>query len=161
VKPKKERKNPWVGLTEEQRTERLAAMKRGRELKKQEKRRLSEDSLAAAEAAPAPAPAPKTLEEMGAKELFAVYMGLTGKPIPPEGSWAGLPAEFHGKDKLLNEIRRLQAAPVAEDAASETSSKKRKNPWADLTPEQKAERVAKMQAAKAAKKAASATEGSA
>ena len=102
-KPKKERKNPWAGLTDEQREERLAAMKRGRELKKQEKRRLSEDSLAA------PAPAP---------------------------------------------------APAAEDAASETSSKKRKNPWADLTPEQKAERVAKMQAGRKAK-AASVTEGSA
>jgi hypothetical protein len=105
-KPKKERKNPWAGLSEEQREERLAAMKRGRELKKQEKRRLSEDSLAA----PAPAPAP---------------------------------------------------VAAAEDAASDTSSaKKRKNPWADLTPEQKAERVAKMQAARKAK-AASVAEGSA
>jgi hypothetical protein len=105
-KPKKERKNPWAGLTEEQREERLAAMKRGRELKKQEKRRLSEDSLAV----PAPVPAP---------------------------------------------------VAAAEDAASDTSSaKKRKNPWADLTPEQKAERVAKMQAARKAK-AASVAEGSA
>jgi hypothetical protein len=106
--PKKQRKNPWAGLSEEQRAERLAAMKRGRELKKAE-RRLSADSLE--QAAPAPAPAPV--------------------PEPP--------------------------APAAvEDAASETSSQKkvRKNPWADLTPEQKAERVAKMQAARLAKIAA-------
>jgi hypothetical protein len=109
VAPKKERKNPWAGLTEEQRTERLAAMKRGREIKKQEKRRLSEDSLAVAEP---PVPAP------------------VAAPAAP-------------------------AAPVAEDAVSETSSKKaRKNPWEGLSEEQKAERVAKMKAGKAAKKEA-------
>jgi hypothetical protein len=237
-KPKKERKNPWAGLTEEQRTERLAAMKRGRELKKAEKRRLSADSLEA----PAPpslpeaVPAHKTLEEMTAFELFGVYSQLNGLPDPTEGSWAGLPAAFHGKANLLAEVRRLQAAlaavlgadgegdgaasetsskdkkaeslsasdaeammrdrlslssltkeqmaervammrkasraakkaaapapaPVvaeADGAASETSSKKlRKNPWADLTPEQKAERVAKMQAARKAKKEAAPSE---
>ena len=112
--PKKQRKNPWAGLTEEQRAERLAAMKRGRELKKAE-RRLSADSLEQ----PAPAPAPA--------------------PAPPA---------------------------AVEEAASDSSSQKkvRKNPWADLTPEQKAERVAKMQAARLAKiaaKATAATEGSA
>jgi hypothetical protein len=115
VAPKKERKNPWAGLTEEQRTERLAAMKRGREIKKQEKRRLSEDSLTVAAPAPAPAPAPVLLTD----------------PVP------------------------APAAPVAEDAVSETSSKKaRKNPWEGLSEEQKAERVAKMKAGKAAKKEA-------
>jgi len=109
VAPKKERKNPWAGLTEEQRTERLAAMKRGREIKKQEKRRLSEDSLTVA------APVPVLLTD----------------PVP------------------------APAAPVAEDAVSETSSKKaRKNPWEGLSEEQKAERVAKMKAGKAAKKEA-------
>jgi hypothetical protein len=107
VAPKKERKNPWTGLTEEQRTERLAAMKRGREIKKQEKRRLSEDSLTVAAPVPVPVPVP------------------------------------------------APAAPVAEDAVSETSSKKaRKNPWEGLSEEQKAERVAKMKAGKAAKKEA-------
>ena len=112
VAPKKERKNPWAGLTEEQRAERLAAMKRGRELKKQEKRRQSEDSLEVTEAAPAPAAAAE--------------------------------------------------AAADSDVGSETSSKKRKNPWADLTPEQKAERVAKMQAARKAKMEAKlAAEGSA
>jgi hypothetical protein len=121
VAPKKERKNPWAGLTEEQRTERLAAMKRGREIKKQEKRRLSEDSLTVAAPAPVlltvPAPAPVLLTD----------------PVP-------VPAP---------------AAPVAEDAVSETSSKKaRKNPWEGLSEEQKAERVAKMKAGKAAKKEA-------
>ena len=84
---KKERKNPWANLSEEQRKERLDAMKRGRAAKAAEKqRRQSADSLEA------PAPAP---------------------------------------------------APAAEDAVSETSSaKQRKNPWADMTPEQKAERIA-------------------
>lgn len=104
---KKERKNPWAGLSEEQRAERLAAMKRGRELKKQEKRRPSEDSL---EIPVAPAP-------------------VVAAPAP-------------------------LAPVVTEDAVSESSSKQRKNPWADLTPEQKAERVAKMNAARKAKKEA-------
>jgi hypothetical protein len=100
-KPKKERKNPWAALTEEQRADRLAKLAAGREAKKA--RKMSADSV------DAPAPAPATL-------------------------------------------------PVVEaDAASESSSKKaRKNPWADMTPEQKAERIAKMQAARVAKKAAKA-----
>ena len=45
---------------------------------------------------------------------------------------------------------------VAAPATGEVK-KERKNPWADLTEEQKAERVAKMQAGKAAKKEAAAT----
>lgn len=102
--PKKQRKNPWADLSEEQRKERLDAMKRGRAAKK-EARRHSEDSL---EAAPAPAPAPAP-------------------------------------------------AQAADDAVSETSSKKaRKNPWADMTTEQKAARVKKMHDARMAKKAAAA-----
>jgi hypothetical protein len=97
---KKVRKNPWADLTEEQRAERKAAMKLGRQRKAAE-RRQSADSLDA----PAPAPAP---------------------------------------------------APEA-DAASETSSKKaRKNPWADLTPEERAERIAKMAAGRKAKQDAKA-----
>lgn len=104
--PKKVRKNHWANLTEMQRQERIAAMKRGRDLKKAE-RRLSADSLE--HAAPAPAPSPA-------------------------------------------------AAAPSEDAVSETSStkKQRKNPWADLTPEQKSMRIAKMQAARKAKKEAAA-----
>ena len=181
-KPKKERKNPWATLTEEQRNERLAAMKRGRELKAAE-RRLSADSLeqtAPATAATVAADAPvKSIDIMSAFELFGVYSQLKGLPAPSKGSWAGLPSSLRGRNALIAEIRRLQeqaalagpahpaalagpAHPAAEDAASETSSqKKRKNPWADLTPEQKAERVAKMHAARKAKKEAKAAEGSA
>lgn len=43
---------------------------------------------------------------------------------------------------------------AAAPASVEAPKKARKNPWADLTPEQKAERVAKLKAGKAAKKAA-------
>lgn len=108
---KKPRKNPWAGLSEDQRAERLAAMKRGR-AEKAAARRVSEDSLNVlpTEAAPAPVPAPA--------------------PAP------------------------------ADDAASETSSKKaRKNPWAELTPEQRAAKIAAMRAGREAKKAAAATTG--
>jgi hypothetical protein len=171
VAPKKERKNPWAGLTEEQKAERLAAMKRGREMKKQEKRRLSEDSLAVAE--------PVTHTET----ITDKYSGMTGQqlrdeladregiaPTPegtnPKGLRANTPKFPHAED-IRNELRRRDAAPAAEaaadsDAVSETSSKTRKNPWADLTPEQKAERLAKMKAAREAKKEAKlAAQGSA
>jgi hypothetical protein len=49
---KKVRKNPWEGLTEEQKAEKVAAMKAGRAAKK----------AASSEAAPAPAPAPAVAE---------------------------------------------------------------------------------------------------
>ena len=153
---KKVRKNPWADLTEEQRAERLAAMKRGRERKAAE-RRLSADSLEAppspSAAVTAPVEAARSLEDMTGQELRDLWASLVGKP-------SGLTVShgFPTKMALINEIRRLQGAAApsssAEDAASETSAKKpRKNPWADLTEEQKAERIAKMQAARAAKKA--------
>lgn len=105
---KKARKNPWADLSEDQRAERLAAMKRGRAAKAAE-RRVSADSLdapAPTEATPAPESAPA--------------------PAP------------------------------ADDAVSDTSSAKkaRKNPWADLTPEQRAAKIAAMRAGREAKKAA-------
>lgn len=168
VAPKKERKNPWAGLTEEQKAERLAAMKRGRAAKAAE-RRLSEDSLAAptvaaestppaaviAEAAPAETP----LEEMTLQPLRDMMRSLQGKPTGVKTT-----PKFPTKEAIIAEIRRLRSVPApAEDAASETSSaKQRKNPWADLTPEQKAERIAKMKAAREAKKEANlAAQGSA
>ena len=155
---KKERKNPWAGLSEEQRAERLAAMKRGRELKKQEKRRPSEDSLeiplapaVVAEAAAVPVETP--LEEMTLQPLRDMMCALQGKPTGVKTT-----PKFPTKEAIIAEIRRLRSAPApteAEDgAASESSSKQRKNPWADLTPEQKAERVAKMNVARKAKKEA-------
>ena len=61
---KKVRKNPWAGLSADERAERLAAMKRGRAAKAAA-RRQSADSLDApvppTEAAPAPAPVLATL----------------------------------------------------------------------------------------------------
>jgi hypothetical protein len=102
----KVRKNPWAGLTEEQRAEKIAAMKRGRAAKAE--RRVSADSLEV------PAPV----------------------------------------------VARVEAVAVAvADTTSETSSKKsRKNPWANLSPEERAAKVATqvaaMRAGKQAKKAA-------
>jgi hypothetical protein len=124
---KKERKNPWASLSEEQRKERLAKLAAGREAKKA--RKMSEDSLVA--------PEPPVVR------------------TPNNGG--------------INKGRFDGSAPeaVAEaDAGSETSSKKeRKNAWANYTPEQKLERLAKMAAARKAKKeakaAAATDEGSA
>lgn len=110
---KKPRKNPWADLSAEQRTERLAAMKRGRDAKLAA-RKMSGDSL------DAPAPSDH------------VDVVVIADPVP---------------------------APVdaVVDNASESSSTKkaRKNPWASLTPEQHAAKVAAMKTARDAKKAAS------
>jgi hypothetical protein len=144
---KKERKSSWTNLTEEQRKERLAKLAAGREAKKA--RKMSEDSLE--QAAPVAA---KNLEEMEATGLYEILGGLMG--VPADSPQFRDYKKFPNKQALIAEIRRLRegAAPSpSEDAASETSSKKvRKNPWADLTPEQKAERVAKTVAARKAKK---------
>jgi hypothetical protein len=191
---KKVRKNPWADLTEEQRAERLAAMKLGRQRKAAE-RRQSADSLDA----PAPTPSPVLADELPvARSLnngginLGSFDGPTAAPayedwtnqqlrdeladrdgIPrtpegqkPSGVRRNTPS-FPYKAALVAELRRRDALPKTEhapapasvtDAASETSSKKlRKNPWADLTPEQHAERIAKMRAGKAAKAAAALT----
>jgi hypothetical protein len=164
VKPKKERKNPWAGLSEEQRTERLAAMKRGRELKKAE-RRLSADSLeasaapvvvaAADDAASDTSSKDKKAESLSASDAEAVMRDrLSLSSLTKEQM-----AERVAMMRKASRAAKKAAAPApvvaeADGAASETSSKKlRKNPWADLTPEQKAERVTKMQDARKAKKA--------
>lgn len=109
---KKVRKNPWAGLSADERAERLAAMKRGRAAKAAA-RRQSADSLDAppTESAPAPAPVLATL------------------PVAVDGSG---------------------------DGASETSSAKkaRKNPWADLTPEQREAKIAAMRMGRINKKLA-------
>jgi hypothetical protein len=167
---KKERKSSWSNLTEEQRKERLAKLAAGREAKKA--RKMSEDSLerAAPPVAVAVAAAAKTLEEMEANDLREILGGLMG--VPADSPQFRDYKKFPNKQALIAEIRHLREAAAdgvapspSEDAASETSSKKqRKNPWADLTPEQKAERVAKTVAARKAKKEAAATapeEGSA
>jgi hypothetical protein len=206
-KPKKERKNPWANLTEEQRAERLAAMKRGREMKAAE-RRLSADSLEAAIAAvsteaPAAAPASDTSSETSSKKQrknpWANYTPeqhaervarmkatrkayLEGVAAAEAANESALRAEVAAEvaaaapapapaDTDPNAIRALYVAaaeraatrlpvpaPVqaasSDEAASETSSKKRKNPWEGLTEEQRLERIAKMKAGRAAKKAA-------
>ena len=104
---KKVRKNPWVDLSDEQKAERLAAMKRGRE-NKAAARKMSGDSL--------DVPAPS-------------------EPI---------------------EVVVVTEA-VADNASDSSSTKKvRKNPWASLSPEEHAAKVAAMRAAREAKKAANA-----
>jgi hypothetical protein len=103
----KTRKNPWAGLTEEQRAEKIAAMKRGRAAKAE--RRLSADSL-------------------------------------------DLPAPV--AEAVAAPVAEAVAAPVADDSSDTSSKKVRKNPWAGLTEEQKAEKVAAMKAGREAKKAA-------
>jgi hypothetical protein len=162
----KVRKNPWAGLTEEQRAEKIAAMKRGRAAKAE--RRVSADSLEVPAAAVVPVPAAlaeavpaatRTLEDMSGQELRDRVAELTGKSQGRTSS-SGFPT----KADLIVEIRRLEAVPapvpeVAADTSSETSSKKsRKNPWANLSPEERAAKVATqvaaMRAGKQAKKAA-------
>jgi hypothetical protein len=127
---------------------------------------------------PEPA-ADKPLEQMTGQELRDRLADLTGKPRGRRST-----GKFSNKELLIAEIRRLEAAAadsapempartpnsgganlgrfdapaaVAEtDAASDSSSKKvRKNPWADLTPEQRAAKIAAMRAGREAKKAAS------
>lgn len=119
VAAKPQRKNPWAGLSEEQRQERIAKMRAGRAAAAE--RKMSNDSLAVPE--PAPEMPARTPNNGG------VNLGRFDGPAP--------------------------APAPAEDAASDTSSKKqRKNPWADLTPEQREARLAKMRAAREAKIAA-------
>ena len=167
---KKSRKNPWVTLTDEQRADRLAAMRRGRAAKAAE-RRLSEDSLEAAAVA-APAVVQQTLEQMTAAQLYERLGALMN--LPADAPLFRRHDKFPNKQALITEIRRLEAlaaaavpvpaavpvavAALAEDgAASETSSKKvRKNPWVTLTEEQRAAKIAAMKAGRDAKKAAAA-----
>jgi hypothetical protein len=160
---KKERKNSWASLTEEQRKERLAKLAAGREAKKA--RKMSEDSLTVAEPVAQTETITDKYSEMKGQQLrdeLADREGIapTPKDAKPKGLRAHTPKFPHAED-IRKELRRRDAAvpeaavDVAEaDAASETSSKKaRKNVWDTYTPEQKAERIAKMQAAREAKKA--------
>lgn len=131
--PKKERKNPWAGLSEEAKAERIAKMQAGRQAKKAE-RKMSADSLDA----PAPAALPAPVR------------------TPNEG---GINFGRFSTGTLVAEDAPAAPAP-AEDAGSETSSKKsRKNPWEGLSEEQRKAKIAKMQEARAAKKAARAAAG--
>jgi predicted Fe-S protein YdhL (DUF1289 family) len=175
---KKERKNPWASYTEEQKKERLAKLAAGREAKKV--RKMSEDSLNVPSVAAAPS-APD-YESWGNQKLRDELADRDGVPPTPDGAEPSGPRRHTPKFKdhaaLVAELRRRDAAPSAaatapavavaapeSDAASETSSKKeRKNVWDSYTPEQKAERLAKAQATREAKKAkasAAAADGSA
>jgi hypothetical protein len=138
------------------------------------KRKMSADSLT-----------PKTLEQMTAQELRVRLGALMG--IPADSPQFRNHSKFPNKAALIAEIRRLEAepapapvpvpvpapapvpVPVAEPevvvvenasvAPSESSSAKpRKNPWADYTPEQKAERLARTAEKRLARLAAKATE---
>jgi hypothetical protein len=111
VKPP--RKNPWAGLTADQRAERLAAMKRGRAARAE--RRISEDSLAVppTEAAPAPAPAPE--QPVLATTDDAVSDTSSAKRAR-KNPWAGLTPEQHAAKVLAMKIAR--DAKRAERAAT-------------------------------------------
>ena len=118
------------------------------------KRKMSDDSLG-----------PKVLEQMTAQELRGRLGTLMG--LPADAPQFRNHSKFPNKTALITEIRRLESEPapapapapapvpppvaepevvVVENASvapSEVSSKKpRKNPWAEYTPEQKAERLA-------------------
>lgn len=108
---KKPRKNPWTDLTEEQRAERLAAMRRGR-AEKAAQRRLSEDSLnvtaPVSDPVPAPAPAPvAVVAEDAASETSSA------KPAR-KNTWAGLTPEQRevriGKMRAAREAKKAAAA---------------------------------------------------
>ena len=124
----------------------------------------------------------KPLEKMNCQELRDTYSLLVGKPTGRRTT-----PKFPTKQDLITEILRLRGAaaapaaaevpvapavfaedslsgsnPAGGDASSETSSKKqRKSAWADLTPEARAEWIAKMKAGREAKKAAREADGSA
>jgi predicted Fe-S protein YdhL (DUF1289 family) len=106
------RESAWSKMTPEQREERLAKLKAGREAKRAA-RKMSDDSLTESAPAPAPAPVPAPVAEA---EVVVVE---TGSVAPSETS----------------------------------SAKQRKNGWADLTPEQKADRLARAAATRQARRA--------
>ena len=79
---KKERKNPWADLSDEQRAERVAKMKAGKAAKKE----AASTVVAVAEpvAAPAPAPAPVVAEKRPVKAAPAKPSAPKPTPVPVE-----------------------------------------------------------------------------
>jgi len=106
-KPKKERKNPWAGLTDEQRAERLAAMRRGRAAAAAE-RRLSEDSLNVPAPAPAPAPVAAVVEDAASESSSAKQR---------KNPWAGLTDE-----QRTARLAAMKAGREAKKAAAALAS---------------------------------------
>jgi len=120
--PLPKRESAWSKMTPEQREERLAKLKAGREAKRAA-RKMSDDSLT--ESAPAPAPA----------------------PVP-----APAPAPVLATAPVSE--AEVVVAETGSVAPSETSSaKQRKNGWTHLTPEQKADRLARAAATRQARRA--------
>ena len=121
VKPP--RKNPWAGLTPEQRAERIAAMKRGRAALA-ERRRLSEDSLAAlTEAAPAPeqpVPAPEQPVLATLPPAEDAVSDSSSAKRARKNPWAGLTPEQHAAKVLVMKLAR--DAKKAERAAAAAAS---------------------------------------
>ena len=115
VKPP--RKNPWAGLTPEQRADRLAAMKRGRAARAAE-RRVSEDSLNVppTETGTAPAPAPAPEQPVLATTEDAASDSSSAKR-PRKNPWAGLTPEQHAAKvlalKLARDAKKAERAAVA------------------------------------------------
>ncbi len=123
VKPP--RKNPWAGLTPEQRADRLAAMKRGRAARAAE-RRVSEDSLNVppTETGPAlslgPSPGGGQVAEPEPAPVLATTEDAasdTSSKKPRKNPWAGLTPEQHAAKvlalKLARDAKKAERAAVA------------------------------------------------
>ena len=100
---KKERKNPWADLSDEQRAERVAKMKAGKAAKK-EAASTAAEPVAAAEPAPAPAAAP-VAEKRPVKAAPA-------KPTAPKPSAAPAPVAVKEEEK----VEVIQASADDEEA---------------------------------------------
>jgi hypothetical protein len=157
--PKKARKNPWAGLTDEQRAERLAAMRRGRATKAAQ-RRVSADSLEASAAPVVVAAADDAASDTSSKDKKAEDMmrdRLSLSSLTKE-QMAERVAMMRKARRAAKKAAAPAPAPAEDGAASEISSvkKSRKNPWVTLTEEQRTARLVAMKAGRDAKKAAAA-----
>jgi hypothetical protein len=107
-KPKKERKNPWAGMTEEQRAERIAKMQAGREAKK------AASVVSDAEDAPAPAPAALVVAE---PDGAASVTSSEKKKRGPK-KFADMTPEELAADKAKRAAKKAAKKAAAESAAA-------------------------------------------
>ena len=111
-KPKKARKNPWEGLSEEQKAERIAKMKAGKAAKKAAAEGSSADTeeeaspkpkavaVKAEEAAPKPAAAPKAAETPKAAPVKSTAAAASAAPAAASGVFK--PVLLQGERYLVN-----------------------------------------------------------
>ena len=97
---KKERKNPWADLSDEQRAERVAKMKAGKAAKK-EAASTAAEPVVAAEPAPAPAPAPAAAAVAEKRPVKAA----PAKPTVPKPSAAPAPAPVAVKEETVEVVQ--------------------------------------------------------